>query len=79
MYRDLEKQSEKTGKSIEELISDMRAKDGRTLLWDGLGNIGETLIITFTAIKDAFSEIFPAPSVAKIYGVIDGFNALTER
>ena len=79
MYRDLEKQSEKTGKSIEELISDMRAKDGRTLLWDGLGNIGETLIITFTAIKDAFSEIFPAPSVAKIYGVIDGFNALTEK
>ena len=79
MYRDLEKQSEKTGKSIEALISDMSAKDGRTLLWDGLGNIGETLIITFTAIKDAFSEIFPAPSVAKIYGVIDGFNALTEK
>ena len=79
MYRDLEKQSEKTGKSIEELISDMSAKDGRTLLWDGFGNIGETLIITFTAIKDAFSEIFPAPSVAKIYGVIDGFNALTEK
>ena len=79
MYRDLEKQSEKTGKSIEELINDMSAKDGRTLLWDGLGNIGETLIITFTAIKDAFSEIFPAPSVAKIYGVIDGFNALTEK
>lgn len=79
MYRDLEKQSEKTGKSIEELISDMSAKDGRTLLWDGLGNIGETLITTFTAIKDAFSEIFPAPSVAKIYGVIDGFNALTEK
>ena len=79
MYRDLEKQSEKTGKSIEELISDMSAKDGRILLWDGLGNIGETLIITFTAIKDAFSEIFPAPSVAKIYGVIDGFNALTEK
>ena len=79
MYRDLEKQSEKTGKSIEELINDMSAKDGRTLLWDGFGNIGETLIITFTAIKDAFSEIFPAPSVAKIYGVIDGFNALTEK
>ena len=79
MYRDLEKQSEKTGKSIEELINNMSAKDGRTLLWDGLGNIGETLIITFTAIKDAFSEIFPAPSVAKIYGVIDGFNALTEK
>lgn len=79
MYRDLEKQSEKTGKSIEELINDMSAKDGRTLLWDGLSNIGETLIITFTAIKDAFSEIFPAPSVAKIYGVIDGFNALTEK
>ena len=79
MYRDLEKQSEKTGKSIEELINDMSAKDGRTLLWDGLGNIGETLITTFTAIKNAFSEIFPAPSVAKIYGVIDGFNALTEK
>ncbi|WP_294837468.1 tape measure protein [uncultured Eubacterium sp.] len=79
MYRDLEKQSEKTGKSIEELINDMSAKDGRTLLWDGLGNIGETLITTFTAIKNAFSEIFPAPSVAKIYGVIDVFNALTEK
>ena len=79
MYRDLEKKSEKTGKSIEELINDMSAKDGRTLLWDGLGNIGETLITTFTAIKNAFSEIFPAPSVAKIYGVIDGFNALTEK
>ena len=79
MYRDLEKQSEKTGKSIEELINDMSAKDGRTLLWDGLGNIGETLINVFTSIKNAFSEIFPAPSVAKIYGVIDGFNSLTEK
>ena len=79
MYRDLEEQSEKTGKSIEELINEMSVKDGRTLLWEGLGNIGESLITTFTAIKDAFAEIFPAPSVAKIYGVLDGFNSLSEK
>ena len=35
MYRDLEKQSKKTGKSIQELIKEMDEKNGRTLLLEG--------------------------------------------
>ena len=78
LYRDLEEQSEKTGKSINELISEMEAMDGRTLLLDSFKNIGDTLLGVFQALKEAWSEIFPAPTVVQIYNILDGFHKLTE-
>ncbi len=79
MYRDLEKQSKKTGKSIEELVNEMSNQDGRTLFWESLANIGKTLIAVFSSIKEAFSEIFPGPSVVQIYGIISSFNDFTKK
>lgn len=79
MYRDLEKQSEKTGKSISELIQSMEQKDGRTLLIESFKNIGNSILRIFKAIGDAWKNAFPPMSAIRIYNLIDGFNKLTSK
>lgn len=79
LYNDLAEESERTGKSMDELIDKMSKTDGRTLLIDSLKNAGSGLIGIFTAIKNAWSEIFPAPSVVRIYNIIDAINQFSEK
>ena len=78
LYRDLEKQSKKTGKSITQLISEMETMDTRTLLMSSFKNIGDSLLGVFQALKEAWAEIFPPPTVVQIYNIINGFHKLTE-
>ena len=79
LYNDLADESERTGKSIDELVDKMSKTDGRTLLIDSLKNAGSGLIGIFTAMKNAWSEIFPAPSVVRIYNIIDAINQFSEN
>lgn len=79
MYRDLEKQSKKTGKSIQELVDDMGKKDGRTLLLEGLKNIGMSIVTVLKSIKEAWLEVFPPPTVIQLYNLISGFNEFSQR
>ena len=78
-YRELQKQSKETGKSIGELISNMDGLNGRELLINGLKNVGESLMNTFGALKDAWVDAFPPPTSTQLYNLIDGFNKFTER
>jgi len=78
MYRDLEAQSKKTGKSISELISEMENKDGRTLLIEGFKNLGSSILKIFESIKTAWSDVFPSKSVVQIYNIIAAFNKFSE-
>lgn len=78
-YRDLQKQSKETGKSISELISNMDGLSGRELLIGGLKNIGESLMNTFKALKDAWIDAFPPPTSTQLYNLIEGFNKFTEK
>ena len=78
LYRDLEKQSEKTGKSIEELVSEMESMDGRSLLLQSFKNIGSALVGIFKALREAWSEIFPPASAVQVYNILSGFERLTE-
>ena len=79
MYRDLEKQSKKTGKSISELVDEMSKKDGRTLLLESFENAGKGLVSIIGAIKDAWLEVFPPPTVMQIYNIISGLNEFSKK
>ena len=79
MYRDLEKQSKKTGKSIQELVDDIGKKDGRTLLLEGLKNIGMSIVTVLKSIKEAWLEVFPPPTVIQLYNLISGFNEFSQK
>lgn len=79
VYRDLEKQSKKTGKSIQELVDDMGKKDGRTLLLEGLKNIGMSIVTVLKSIKEAWIEVFPPPTVIQLYNLISGFNEFSQK
>ena len=79
MYQDLEKQSKKTGKSIQELVDDMGKKDGRTLLLEGLKNIGMSIVTVLKSIKEAWLEVFPPPTVIQLYNLISGFNEFSQK
>lgn len=78
LYRELEAESKKTGKSIGELIEEMDKADGRTLLIGGFKNIGSGLLGILYAIKEAFAEIFPPMTAFQLYKLIEGFNKLTQ-
>lgn len=79
MYRDLEKQSKKTGKSIQELVDEMGKKDGRTLLLESFKNAGMGLVTVLKAIKDAWLEVFPPPTVIQLYNIISAMNEFSQK
>lgn len=79
MYRELEAESKKTGKSIDELIASMEEADGRTLLLGGFKNIGSGILGMIYAIRDAFNEIFPPMTALQLYNLIKKFNEFTEK
>lgn len=78
-YRDLEKESKRTGKSINELLASMKEKDGRTLLTESFYNIGSALKGSIMAVREAFSEIFPPMTAVQLYNFIKGLNELTNK
>lgn len=83
MLRNLQKQSEKTGIPIEDLIKDMDQLSGRTLLLNGFKNIGKSLANVFRSIADAWKEIFPPKSTEEkaqsLYNLIAAFHNLTTK
>lgn len=81
--RNLQKQSEKTGIPVEELIKDMDKLNGRTLLINSFKNIGQGLAKVFRSIADAWKEIFPPKSTEEkaqsLYNLIASFHKLTSN
>lgn len=75
--RALEEQSKKTGIPIKELADDLSLLNGRTLLINSFKNIGDALVGTFTALKDAWKSIFPGDGSEMLYNIIAGFHKLT--
>lgn len=75
LLRQLEKQSEETGVSVSELLSNM---NGRQLLIDGLGRIAKSIIDICSTIKTAFLDAFPAPDGTQLYNLIYSFSEFTK-
>ena len=76
-FRELQEQSEKTGIPIKKLVKDMDQLNGRTLLINSFKNAGSGLIGLFTAIRNAWKEIFPPMTSDKLYDIIAGFHKLS--
>lgn len=79
LYRDLEAEANRTGKTIEEIVDEMSKNDGRTMLIDSLKNAWSGILGIFTAIKNAWVEIFPPPTVIQVYNVIKAINTFSEK
>lgn len=83
LYRELEKESKRTGKSMKEIIEMMTEKTGRTLLIESFKNIGKMFSGIASSIKKAFNEIFNPPSMEAmafaLYRVISAFHKFTEK
>lgn len=78
LYRELEKQSKETGKSIDELIESMSKPSGRDLLIDSFKNIGEAIMKPFNAIKEAWNNTFDGVDSEDLYKLIEKFHELSE-
>ena len=83
LYRDLEKEANRLGISVNELAEEMSTNDGRTLLVDSFKNALDGLLGILTAIKNAFSEIFFPEGVGelsiKIYNLVKSLNKFSEK
>ena len=79
MFHELQAEAKRTGKPIKELIDEMSETDGRTLLIDSLKNAGSGLVGVFTALKNAWVDVFPPMSAIQLFNIIKGINELSEK
>lgn len=79
VYRDLEVEAQRTGKSINELAEEMSKVDGRTLLIDSLKNAGKGLVTVFKSLGEAWKEIFPPMSIVRLYNIIKSINEFSRK
>lgn len=63
--------------ATEELTSVSSGKTGRELLIEILANSAHNVMEAFRALSEAFREIFPAPTVAQVQGLIRKFHAMS--
>lgn len=78
MFRDLQTEAERTNTTVDDLLAKMQKKDGRTLLIESFQNAGNGLLGVFQALKEAWAEVFPPMSAARLYTLIDGINKFSE-
>ncbi len=82
LYRALEEEAAKAGKSVGEFAEEMSKADGRTMLIDSFKNVGKLIGEIAGAAKKAFGEIFNIPSAEvlgiRLYGVIRSLKEFTD-
>ena len=75
----MQEEAKRTGKPLKELIDSMSEVDGRTLLIESLQNAGSGLVGVFTALKNAWVEIFPPMTSIQLFNLIEGLNKFSEK
>ena len=78
MYRKLQEQSKATGKSISELLSEMKNKTGRDLFIGAFQNFGTAISSVLKSIGNAWNQAFPPKSELQIYRILEAFNKFSE-
>ena len=76
--RELQKQSEETGKSINELLKEMEGKSGRDLFIGSFKNIYETLQTIGGQVKQVWGEIFDPITGNTLFNGLQAFNNFTQ-
>lgn len=77
--KELQKQSEKTGIPINDLINDMDKLSGKELLHGSVANMGNALINLFTEIHNAWQEVFDPVSAMTLYNIIASMHGVTSK
>lgn len=77
--KELQKQSEKTGIPINDLINDMDKLSGKELLHGSVANMGNTLINLFTEIHNAWQKVFDPVSAMTLYNIIASMHGVTSK
>lgn len=77
--RELSDAAKKAGLPISEFLDKVKETDGRTLLIDSLKNAAQGLVAVFTAVKNAWVEIFPPMTSLQLYGIISAINDLSKH
>ena len=77
--KELQKQSEKTGIPINDLINDMDKLSGKELLHGSVANMGNALINLFTEIHNAWQKVFDPVSAMTLYNIIASMHGVTSK
>lgn len=77
--KELQKQSEKTGIPINDLINDMDKSSGKELLHGSVANMGNALINLFTEIHNAWQKVFDPVSAMTLYNIIASMHGVTSK
>lgn len=76
--KELAKQAEDSGQSIDELIASLDQRTGRELLVDSVTNILQPFKTILTSIGEAWKDAFPPMTSTQLYNIIKAFNQFTE-
>lgn len=79
LYRDLEKEARRTGKTIQEVVDEMSKKDGRAMLIESVKNAWNGFLTIITSVKNAFADIFPPMTVVQLYRIIEAINKFSQK
>ena len=77
--KELQKQSEKTGIPITDLINNIDQLSGKELLHGSVANMGNALINLFTEIHNAWQEVFDPISAMTLYNIIANMHRITSK
>lgn len=61
------------------MLGDWKALGGRTAAIEALGNVFKSLMSIFTAISDAYKEIFPPKTGKDLFNITESFRKFTEK
>lgn len=75
--RELEEQADKTGIPLNKFVENIDQINGRYLLLNGFKNIGQSIVKVFTAMGQAWKQVFPPATSEQLYNLIAGFHKLT--
>lgn len=79
-FKELQKQSEKTGIPIKDLMENVDKLSAKFLILDSFKNIGSNIVKFFKSLGQAFKETFVSKdSDGVLYNIIAGFHKLTEK
>ena len=79
LCRELQKESKRTGRSIENLAKAMSEKGGRELVIDTIKNAWAGLVNILKAVKDAWYDVFSPISAVRLYTIIESVEAFSRR
>ena len=79
LYRDLEEEARRTGKTIQEVVDEMSKQDGRAMLIESVKNAWKGFLTIITSVKNAFADIFPPMTVVQLYRIIEAINKFSQK